>query len=143
MSLIIRTRQANEVAILDLAGSIKLGEDTAQLRDAIRKAPGTPPQVLLNLAQVDYLDSAGLGELVGSYTSVAGRGGTVKLLHPQKKLTSLLTLTKLYTVFESFNDEVEAVASFQPKASASNAFQRTGRAALNAWLPQFRGLARA
>ena len=112
MSLIIRTRQAAEVTIIDLAGSIKLGEGTVELRDAIRKAPGDAPRVLLNLAQVDYLDSAGLGELVGSYTSIAGRGGSVKLLHPQKKLTSLLSLTKLYTIFESFDDEAKAVASF-------------------------------
>jgi len=112
MALIIRTRQTGEVSIIDLAGSIKLGDGTTQLRDAIRTAPGEKPQVLLNLAQVDYLDSAGLGELVGSFTSIAGRGGSVKLLHPQKKLTSLLTLTKLYTIFESFNDEAEALASF-------------------------------
>ncbi len=119
MSLIIHTRQAEGVTVLALAGSIRLGESTAALRDAIRKVPGSNPRILLDLSAVDYLDSAGLGELVGSYTSIASRGGALKLLNPQKRITSLLQLTKLYTVFETFTDEAEAVASFSAAGVAS------------------------
>ena len=106
-------RQAGNVSIVDLAGKITLGEGCGLVRGTIKELVGSGHKdILLNLAGVTYLDSAGLGELVGSYATVTNLGGRIKLLHPQGKVKDLLAVTKLYTVFVSFDDEGEAIRSF-------------------------------
>jgi len=113
MSVKATVRHAGNVAIVDLAGRITLGEGSGTVRNTIKELLGAGrTNILLNLAGVSYLDSAGLGELVGSYASVGNAGGQIKLLHTQGKVKDLLTVTKLYTVFVAFDDETEAVRSF-------------------------------
>jgi anti-sigma B factor antagonist len=112
MSLTATIRQTGGVSIVDLKGRITLGSGTGELRQTVVKALENGPNLILNLAGVDYMDSAGLGEMVGAYTSVTGRGGKLKLLNPQKKLSDLLQLTRLYTLFETFEDEQAAIKSF-------------------------------
>lgn len=112
MSLTATIRQTGGVSIVDLKGRITLGSGTGELRQAVLKALENGPNLILNLAGVDYMDSAGLGEMVGAYTTVTGRGGKLRLLNPQKKLNDLLQLTRLYTLFESFEDEQAAIKSF-------------------------------
>ncbi len=112
MSFTTSVRIVEGVVIIDLAGRLTLGEATGKIRESVKAALQTGTNVIINLAQVPYMDSAGLGELVGAYTSVAGRGGTMKLLHPQGRLRDLLQLTKLVTVFETFEDEQAAVRSY-------------------------------
>jgi anti-sigma B factor antagonist len=99
--------------IVDLSGRITLGEASGKLRDTVRDllAKGNK-KILLNLGDVTYIDSSGLGELVSSYTTAANQGAKVKLLNVQKKVDDLLQITKLYTVFDSFTDESKAVASY-------------------------------
>jgi anti-sigma B factor antagonist len=101
------------VVIVDLSGRITLGEASGKLRDTVRDllAKGNK-KILLNLGDVTYIDSSGLGELVSSYTTAANQGAKVKLLNVQKKVDDLLQITKLYTVFDSFTDESKAVASY-------------------------------
>lgn len=106
-------RQVGDVAILDLAGKITIGEGDAQLREAVRNLLTEGQRnILLNLEEVTYIDSSGLGELVSSYTAVGNQGGRLKLLNPTKKIQDLLIITKLITVFEVYDSEEEAVASF-------------------------------
>jgi anti-sigma B factor antagonist len=107
-------REVNGVVIVDLSGRITLGEASGKLRDTVRDllSKGNK-KILLNLGDVTYIDSSGLGELVSSYTTAANQGAKVKLLKVQKKVDDLLQITKLYTVFDSFTDESKAVASFQ------------------------------
>ena len=113
MSLKMKTRDANGVIIIDLSGQITLGEASASLRDEVRDQLGNGSnKILLNLGEVTYIDSAGLGELTGSYTSVKNRGGALKLLHLTKRVHDLMQITKLYTVFDVYDDEKKAVASF-------------------------------
>jgi anti-sigma B factor antagonist len=106
-------REVNGVVIVDLSGRITLGEASGKLRDTVRDllSKGNK-KILLNLGDVTYIDSSGLGELVSSYTTAANQGAKVKLLNVQKKVDDLLQITKLYTVFDSFTDESKAVASF-------------------------------
>jgi len=113
MSLKMKTREANGVTIIDLSGQITLGEASASLRDEVRDQLGHgSDKIVLNLGEVTYIDSAGLGELTGSYTSVKNRGGALKLLHLTKRVHDLMQITKLYTVFDVYDDEKQAVASF-------------------------------
>jgi anti-sigma B factor antagonist len=113
MSCSAVVRYSGNVAILDLAGRIVLGEGSGILRTAIRDLIEIgESRILLNLRGVTYMDSSGLGEMVSAYTSVRKSGGEVRLLSPSEKLDSLMQLTKLYTIFVSFNDEAAAVASF-------------------------------
>jgi len=113
MSLTISNRQSGGVTILDLNGRITLGEATGQLRDAVKAAIARGDKnIILNLAQVSYIDSAGLGELVGASTTVTNSGGTLKLLNLQKKIKDLMQITKLHTIFEVLEDENAAVKSF-------------------------------
>lgn len=112
MSLTLSTRNVADVTIVDASGRITLGEETAELRDKIRSEGAKNNRLVLNLAGVSYIDSAGVGELLGSYTSLRNRGGDLKLLNVQKRIHDLLQITKLYTIFESFDDEAAAVASF-------------------------------
>jgi len=99
--------------IVDLSGRITLGEASGKLRDTVRDllSKGNK-KILLNLGDVTYIDSSGLGELVSSYTTAANQGAKVKLLNVQKKVDDLLQITKLYTVFDSFTDESKAVSSY-------------------------------
>lgn len=119
MALTAKTRKAGNVAIVDLNGKITLGENTGILRDELRSllAQGNK-NIVLNMAGVSYVDSAGLGELVGAYTTATNQGGAVKLLHMQGKMKDLMQVTKLHTIFPAFEDEQKAVASFGASASA-------------------------
>lgn len=113
MSLKMRTREASGIVIVDLSGQITLGEAAASLRDEVRdQANNGYKKILLNLADVTYIDSAGLGELTAAYTSVKNRGGQLKLLSLTKRVNDLMQITKLYTVFDVYDDEKSAVASF-------------------------------
>jgi anti-sigma B factor antagonist len=104
----------DHVAILDLSGRITLGEGSVQLRDAIRDLVAQGQKnILLNLSEVNYIDSSGIGELVSAFTSVKNQGGQLKLLNLTKKVHDLLQITKLYTVFDVRDDEAHAVESFQ------------------------------
>jgi anti-sigma B factor antagonist len=118
MSLKANVRRAGDVQIVDLAGRITLGEGSGLLRNTIKELLGSGQKnILVNLKEVSYLDSAGLGELVGSYASVTNSGGNIKLLNAQAKVHDLLQITKLYTVFMAFDDEPEALRSFAVAAS--------------------------
>ena len=106
-------RHTGDVAVVDLAGRLTLGEGCGTLRETVKDLLAkNEKKILLNLEGVTHIDSSGLGEMVGSSASVAGVGGQIKLLHAQSRVRDLLTVTKLYTVFESFTDETQAVASF-------------------------------
>jgi anti-sigma B factor antagonist len=108
------TRQINGVTVVDMSGRITLGEGSVILRDTIRDLLGkAQKKILLNLGDVTYIDSSGIGELVSAFTSVRNQGGELKLLHLTKKVHDLLQITKLYTVFDIKDDEAAAVASFK------------------------------
>ena len=119
MSLKAEVRRVGDVSIIDLAGRITLGEGSGLVRSTIKKCVNDGQKnLLVNLKDVSYIDSAGLGELVGSYATVTNMGGAIKLLHPQSKVHDLLQVTKLYTVFVAFDDEAEAMRSFSAAAGA-------------------------
>jgi anti-sigma B factor antagonist len=106
-------RKVSDVVILDLHGKIMIGEGDDALREAVtRLVDGGSTKIVLNLADVPYVDSAGLGEIVRCYTTVSRKGGRLKLLHLTKKIKDLLAITKLLTVFETYDSEEEAVKSF-------------------------------
>ncbi len=106
-------RQVGDVVILDLHGKILIGEGDDALREAVSKlAEAGKTKILLNLADVPYVDSAGLGEIVRTYTTVSRKGGKLKLLNLTKKIQDLLSITKLLTVFETYESENDAVRSF-------------------------------
>ncbi|HUQ95182.1 MAG TPA: STAS domain-containing protein [Bryobacteraceae bacterium] len=109
----LSTRQVGDVTVIDAAGRITLGEGTAALRDLIRDSTGSGhKKILLNLGEVNYIDSSGIGELVSAYTTVTNQGGQLKLLNLNKRIQDLLQITKLYTVFEAFDEEAAAIRSF-------------------------------
>ena len=117
MSMKTSTRQVDGVTILDLSGRIVLGEGSVQLRDAVKELTAKGQKhILLNLSDVNYIDSSGLGEMVSAYTSVKNAGGELKLLGLTKKVHDLLQITKLYTVFDIKDDEASAVSAFTAKA---------------------------
>ena len=113
MSIQLTIRQVGDVNVIDVAGRITLGEGASTLRESLRDllTKGNK-RILLNLGDVSYIDSSGIGELVSGFTSVANQGGTLKLLGLTKRVKDLLQITKLYTVFEVFDDEAAAVRSF-------------------------------
>ncbi|MSV31765.1 MAG: anti-sigma factor antagonist [Bryobacterales bacterium] len=113
MNATIITRQNGSVCLLDVSGKITLGDGSVVIREAVKKlvADGTK-NIVLNLGDVTYIDSSGIGELVSAFTTVSNNGGNLKLLNLTKRVQDLLQITKLYTVFEVFNDEASAVASF-------------------------------
>lgn len=114
MSIHSNSREVGGVTILDISGKITLGAASAELRGVVTDALAKgEKKIVLNLAEVGYVDSAGLGELVSAYTTVKNAGGTLKLLKLTKKVSDLLVITKLVTVFETFDDESAAVASFK------------------------------
>ena len=109
----INERQAGDVTVLDMSGKITIGEGSVALRTAIRRVlEEGKKRILLNLAGVSYIDSSGIGELVSSYTAINKEGGQLKLLNLTQKLQDLLAITKLLTVFDSYDDEGEALSSF-------------------------------
>jgi len=114
MSLNVATREVDGVTILDLGGRITLGDTSSgKLRETVREIlAGGTKKILVNLGDVSYIDSSGLGELVSTYTTASNQGASVKLLNVQKKVQDLLQITKLYTVFDSFDNEADAVLSF-------------------------------
>jgi serine/threonine-protein kinase RsbW len=114
MSIHSTSREVDGVTILDISGKITLGAASAELRGVVTDTLSKgAKKIVLNLADVGYVDSAGLGELVSAYTTVKNAGGTLKLLKLTKKVSDLMVITKLVTVFETFDDEAAAVASFK------------------------------
>ncbi|MGI9065623.1 MAG: STAS domain-containing protein [Pyrinomonadaceae bacterium] len=110
----ISERHVGDVTILDMDGKITIGEGSVALRTAIRRLlEEGKKKILLNLAKVGYIDSSGIGELVSSYTAINKEGGELKLLNLTQKLQDLLTITKLLTVFDVYDSEEEALASFK------------------------------
>ena len=106
-------RPVGDVVILDLQGKVLFGESGAALSETVaRLAENGKKKILLNLAEVPYVDSAGLGEIVRCYTTVSRKGGRLKLINLTKKIKDLLAITKLLTVFETFDSEDEGVRSF-------------------------------
>jgi anti-sigma B factor antagonist len=113
VSMKASTRQVDGVTIVDLSGRITLGEGSVILRDTIKDLLGKgQKKILLNLGDVSYIDSSGIGELVSAFTSVRNQGGELKLLHLTKKVHDLLQITKLYTVFDVKDDEATAIGAF-------------------------------
>jgi anti-sigma B factor antagonist len=114
MSLVLKARRLDDVVILDLSGRITIGEGTLVVRDQIKKLLNAGDRkFLLNLADVDYIDSSGLGELVTAFTAVRNHEGQLKLLNLTRRVQDLLQITKLLTVFEAFNSETEALKSMR------------------------------
>jgi len=113
VSVKLNNRKVGDVTVMDVSGRITLGEGSSALRDSLREliAQGDK-KILLNLSDVSYIDSSGIGELVSGFTSVANAGGTLKLLGLTKRVKDLLQITKLYTVFDVHEEEAHAVRSF-------------------------------
>jgi anti-sigma B factor antagonist len=113
VSVKMSSRQVGDVTVVDANGRITLGEGASVFRDVIRDlAAKGNKKILVNLADVSYIDSSGIGEMVSSFTTVTNHGGQLKLLSLTKRVKDLLQITKLYTVFEVFEDEASAVRSF-------------------------------
>lgn len=116
----ISNRKSGSVTIVDLAGKIALGESNRALHEAIRALTSAGEKnILLNLSNVTVIDSSGLGELVASYASVERNGGSLKLTNLSDRFIELITITKLYTVFDIFDNEADALASFAAASEAS------------------------
>ena len=114
MSVKLNVRQVGDVSVVDVAGRITLGEGSSALRDALRDmVTKGQKKILLNLGDVSYIDSSGIGELVSGFTSVTNSGGQLKLLNLTKRVQDLLQITKLNTVFDVHDSEVSAIRSFQ------------------------------
>jgi len=110
----VKERQAGDVTILDLSGEVRIGEGSVSLRDSIRGlADQGKKKVLLNLAGVKYMDSSGVGELIANYTTISRQGGQLKLLNLTDRIQNLLVITKLLTVFDAYENEAEALKSFE------------------------------
>jgi len=113
VDLKVHTREVEDVTIVDVSGRITLGEETGLLRKTVHDlVDGGKKKIVLNLADVDYIDSSGVGELVSSYTAVRNAGGELKLLNLTRKVHDLLQVTKLYTIFDIKDNEFMAVKSF-------------------------------
>ena len=113
----IEQRGVGDVVILDLKGKITLGEGDELLKDKVNSLVNQGrKKIVLNLAEVPYIDSAGLGEIVRTYTTVSRQGGSLKLLNLTKRITDLLSITKLLTVFETYDSENDAIRSFSASA---------------------------
>jgi anti-sigma B factor antagonist len=109
----IAERQAGDITILDMDGKVTIGEGSVALRNTIRRLLGEgKKKILLNLGNVGYIDSSGIGELVSSFTAVNKEGGSLKLLNLTQKIQDLLAITKLLTVFDVFENEGEALSSY-------------------------------
>ncbi|HEX3682044.1 MAG TPA: STAS domain-containing protein [Bryobacteraceae bacterium] len=113
MSVKLTNRQVGDVTVIDAAGRITLGEGASAFRDTIRDfANKGNKKLLLNLGDVSYIDSSGIGEMVSGFTTVTNNGGQMKLVGLSKRIKDLLQITKLYTVFDVYDDEAQAVRSF-------------------------------
>lgn len=113
MSFQATAREIGNATVMDLSGRITLGEGSAKLREMVRDLLNRGHKhIVLNLGDITYIDSSGIGELVSGFTTVKGQGGELKLLHLTKKVHDLLQITKLYTVFDVHTDEQKALASF-------------------------------
>ena len=113
MSVKLNTRQVGDVSVVDVAGRITLGEGSSALRETLREMVSkNQKKILLNLGDVSYIDSSGIGELVSGFTTVTNSGGQLKLLNLNKRVKDLLQITKLYTVFDVHEDEAGAIRSF-------------------------------
>ena len=113
----IEERNVGDVKVLDLKGTITVGEGDELLKDKVNSLVNQgSKKIVLNLAEVPYIDSAGLGEIVRTYTTVSRQGGSLKLLNLTKRITDLLAITKLLTVFETFESENDAIRSFSASA---------------------------
>ena len=119
-NLNIAERRNDSITILDLEGTVRIGEGSAELHEAFRLlVERGEKKILLNLANVSYIDSSGLGELVSGYTTVHKAGGELKLFNLSDKVHELMTITKLLTVFDIYDNEPEAVESFSSKSAKS------------------------
>ena len=115
MSMKISNRQVDGVSIVDCSGRITLGEGSVTLRDTVRELLSKGrKKILLNLGEVNYIDSSGIGVLVSGFSTVRGQGGELKLVNLSKRIRDLLHITKLYSLFDVKDDEAAAVASFRP-----------------------------
>jgi anti-sigma B factor antagonist len=113
VSIKLNNRQVGDVTVIDATGRITLGEGASAFRESLRELLGKGhKKLLVNLGDVSYIDSSGIGELVSGFTSVTNQSGQLKLLNLTKRVQDLLQITKLYTVFEVFDDEAAAVRSF-------------------------------
>ena len=120
MKMTTSTRQVGGVTIVDISGRIELGEESGAVRDMVRDLLGKGhKQILLNLGDVHYIDSTALGTLVSAFTSARKRGGELKLLNLTDRVTDLMQMTKLYTVFDIKDDESVAVKSFGHSTAAT------------------------
>ena len=119
MSAKLNTREVGDVTVVDVSGRITLGEGSSAMRDTLRElVAGGKKKILLNLSEVTYIDSSGIGELVSGFTAVSNQGGQLKLLNLTKKVHDLLQITKLLTVFDVHDDEAKAISSFERAARA-------------------------
>ena len=113
MNPVVSVRQNGDVAIVDMTGRFTLGDGCSDLRDAVRDLlESGRRQILLNLREVSYIDSSGLGQMAGCYVTASRMGGQLKILNPQSKVTDMLQVTRLYSLFVTYSDEETAVASF-------------------------------
>lgn len=113
MDLKLHTRESNGIVTLNLSGRLVMGEACKAIRDEIHDLlEHGSRKILLNLAEVSYIDSAGLGELTAAYTSVKNRGGELKMANLTKRVHDLMQITKLYTIFDVHDDEKKALAAF-------------------------------
>ena len=120
MSLSVNTRKVQGVVVMDMSGKLTAGEPVLLVRNTVRSfTEDGSRKFLLNLGSVSYIDSAGLGELITTYTTVRNKGGDVKLLNLTKTAKDLLQMTKLLTVFDTFDDEAKAVQALSGSAAAS------------------------
>ena len=117
MQLRMSTRQVDGVLVVDCSGRLVFGEESASLRDTVKKVLAESPKVVLNLHEVNYIDSGGLGTLVSLFTTARNAGGAVKLARLSQRVGDLLQLTKLLTIFEVFDDEEVAAQSFKKDAA--------------------------
>jgi anti-sigma B factor antagonist len=117
MQLRMSTRQVDGVMVVDCSGRVVFGEESASLRDTVKKLLAESPKVVLNLREVNYIDSGGLGTLVSLYTTARNAGGAVKLARLSQRVGDLLQITKLLTIFEVFDDEEVAARSFRKDAA--------------------------
>ncbi|HVH87828.1 MAG TPA: STAS domain-containing protein [Terriglobales bacterium] len=124
MSLKLTSRNVGGVKVIDCAGRIVFGDEAGQLRDLVKKDLPESSRIVLNLANVNYIDSGGIGTMVSLYTSARNAGGDIKLVHLTKRVGDLLQITKLITVFESYDDEQKAINAFNAATPRPTMSQR-------------------
>jgi anti-sigma B factor antagonist len=117
MQLRMSTRSIEGVLVVDCSGRLVFGEESASLRDMVKKLLAESPKIVMNLREINYIDSGGLGTLVSLYTTARNAGGAVKLASLSQRVGDLLQVTKLFTIFEVFDDTEDAAKSFQKDAA--------------------------